>query len=318
MESGHDRIEKLDALILRGIDLAGSPFQDTISPSEAGSRPDLFTAWIDEARRFLSETVEDDNVFAVRFTRLADNTDESISLAGHLASGVILLQSLRSDLIENPSFAMQKKDDACSPAPEKKCPGSRKIFVVHGHTSFLGVGVEEVLISLGLEPILLHRQPEHGETFFEKTDAHPDAGFAVILFTADVIGGEAWLEGDDDFSDYGLALSPEHLNGMQVRCREYLTKTDRSGFTDQQNIVEIRDLLGALKMRARQNVVLECGFFIGLLGREHVAILSEPGIEIPTDLLGLSTLTIDDEGVWKKNLAGAIHASGIPIDEKDL
>ena len=318
MISGDDRIERIDALILEGIEISENTFPGTPDSSETSINPGLFITWITEVRRFLSETVENDTIFALQFTRLAETTDGCIPDTGHLAYGIMLLQSLRRYFLANPDYAKQNKESLICPVPEKKCPGNRKIFVVHGHNSFLGVGVEEFLLSLRLEPILIHRQPEHGETIFEKTAFHADVRFAVILFTADNIGAEAWLESDDEFSDYGLAISPEHLDGMRVRCEDYLKKTDPAGFTDQQNIVEIRDLLGALKMRAKQNVVFECGFFIGLLGRENVSILCEPVMDIPTDLSGQCFVTIDDDGEWKRNLAKEIHASGIPIDEKYL
>jgi hypothetical protein len=41
-----------------------------------------------------------------------------------------------------------------------------------------------------------------------------------------------------------------------------------------------------MKSRARQNVVFEMGFFIGLLGRKRVCILSKT-VEIPTDIQGM-------------------------------
>ena len=41
------------------------------------------------------------------------------------------------------------------------------------------------------------------------------------------------------------------------------------------------------KPRARQNVVFEAGYFIGKLGRDHIVILADNGIEIPSDLAGV-------------------------------
>jgi predicted nucleotide-binding protein len=42
-----------------------------------------------------------------------------------------------------------------------------------------------------------------------------------------------------------------------------------------------------LKPRARQNVVLELGYFMGKLGRNRVCGLYKEGIEIPSDVLGV-------------------------------
>lgn len=42
-----------------------------------------------------------------------------------------------------------------------------------------------------------------------------------------------------------------------------------------------------LMPRARQNVILELGFAMGVIGRNRIAILCDPSIEIPSDILGL-------------------------------
>lgn len=58
--------------------------------------------------------------------------------------------------------------------------------------------------------------------------------------------------------------------------------------------------------RARQNVVLETGYFAGKLGRDRVIILCEKGVEIPSDLLGL--VYIELEGGWEEKLRQEIEA----------
>ena len=52
----------------------------------------------------------------------------------------------------------------------------------------------------------------------------------------------------------------------------------------------------------RQNVVLEMGFFYGRLGREHVAVLYEDGVELPSDTDGIAYIPIDGAGAWKSKL----------------
>lgn len=39
--------------------------------------------------------------------------------------------------------------------------------------------------------------------------------------------------------------------------------------------------------RARQNVILELGWFMGRLGRENVILISQGGLELPSDVLGV-------------------------------
>jgi predicted nucleotide-binding protein len=57
-----------------------------------------------------------------------------------------------------------------------------------------------------------------------------------------------------------------------------------------------------LHSRARQNVVFEMGFFYGLLGRDRVAVLFEPGVEKPSDIDGLVYIELDKAGAWKTAL----------------
>jgi predicted nucleotide-binding protein len=66
--------------------------------------------------------------------------------------------------------------------------------------------------------------------------------------------------------------------------------------------------------RARQNVVFEMGFFFGLIGRGHVAVLYEPGLENPSDINGLVYIALDDAGAWKGKLASEMDHAGIAVD----
>ena len=69
-----------------------------------------------------------------------------------------------------------------------------------------------------------------------------------------------------------------------------------------------------LSPRARQNVVLELGFFFGALGRRKVAMLYDPTIERPSDIAGLVTIPLDAPGAWKMLLARELNAAGVPVD----
>jgi predicted nucleotide-binding protein len=69
-----------------------------------------------------------------------------------------------------------------------------------------------------------------------------------------------------------------------------------------------------LQPRARQNVLLELGYFLGTLGRTHVCALREEGVEIPSDLAGVLYVPFDAAGAWKLRLAMEIKAAGIDLD----
>ncbi|BDT74131.1 hypothetical protein os4_36840 (plasmid) [Comamonadaceae bacterium OS-4] len=70
----------------------------------------------------------------------------------------------------------------------------------------------------------------------------------------------------------------------------------------------------SLSPRARQNVLLELGYFIGKLGRGRVCTLAKGNLEIPTDFAGVVWEQLDDAGAWKQGLARELSATGYPID----
>src|SRR5947209_3001268 len=69
-----------------------------------------------------------------------------------------------------------------------------------------------------------------------------------------------------------------------------------------------------LQPRARQNVILELGFFLGKLGRKRVCALYQQGVEIPSDYQGILFVSLDETGGWKLHLAKELKAAGLPID----
>lgn len=67
--------------------------------------------------------------------------------------------------------------------------------------------------------------------------------------------------------------------------------------------------------RARQNVVLETGYFMGKLGRNHIVILADNGIEMPSDLSGV---VYTDTDSWQIDLLKELKAMGYTIDFNKL
>jgi predicted nucleotide-binding protein len=62
---------------------------------------------------------------------------------------------------------------------------SKRIFIVHGHARQAMSELALILTRLGLEPIILHEQPNAGMTIIEKLEKHSDVGYAFILLTPD-------------------------------------------------------------------------------------------------------------------------------------
>ncbi len=145
---------------------------------------------------------------------------------------------------------------------------NHNIFIVHGHNAAVQQSVARTLDKLGLNPIILHEQPNAGKTIIEKFESNSNVGFAVILLT------------DDD---------------------EGKAKTEMD-----------------LKNRARQNVVLELGYFIGKLGRARVLPLYSEGVELPSDIHGLLYVPIDKADTWKFALVKELKAAGYSVDANSI
>lgn len=80
-----------------------------------------------------------------------------------------------------------------------------------------------------------------------------------------------------------------------------LTGDDRGGLGEVDS--------ASYRPRARQNVVLELGYFLGRLGRRHVCVLHEPGVEIPSDYDGVVYVPLDPGGAWQLRLAKEMKAT---------
>lgn len=64
--------------------------------------------------------------------------------------------------------------------------------------------------------------------------------------------------------------------------------------------------------RARQNVILELGFFLGALGPDRVAAIVKGDVETPSDFDGV--VYISHQGSWKMDVAKELQAAGYDLD----
>lgn len=77
------------------------------------------------------------------------------------------------------------------------------------------------------------------------------------------------------------------------------------------DVFEAGDVFDDTTARPRDNVIFELGMFIGGLGRQKVALLVSPGVELPSDLLGVSHIKMDKEGKWADLLTKELNAIGL-------
>jgi predicted nucleotide-binding protein len=79
-----------------------------------------------------------------------------------------------------------------------------------------------------------------------------------------------------------------------------------------------RDKPEQKKLRARQNVVLELGYFAAKLGRKNIAVLCEENVERPSDINGMVYTLLDPCGAWKMELGKELQTAGFEIDLNKL
>lgn len=186
------------------------------------------------------------------------------------------LSALIEDLDEHPQDVLTNIENTAPNVNSEdpiQTPLSSKVFVVHGHDEEMKQAAARTLERLGLEPIILHEQPDQGRTIIEKFEDYSDVGFAVVL------------------------LSPDDMGYSRNESAE------------------------SAKPRARQNVILELGFFVGKLGRSNVFVLfkNEDNFEIPSDYSGVIYQSYDGgSGAWRFELVQELSAAGYEVDANKL
>jgi len=73
-----------------------------------------------------------------------------------------------------------------------------------------------------------------------------------------------------------------------------------------------------LRFRARQNVIFECGYFIGKLGRKRVAVLHAEGVEMMSDYSGIVYIPFDAGDGWRLKLFKELKAAGFSLDANKI
>lgn len=69
--------------------------------------------------------------------------------------------------------------------------------------------------------------------------------------------------------------------------------------------------------RARQNVILELGYFIAKLPPERTIVLRESDLDTPSDFDGVAYVSLDD-GRWRSELARELAGLGVAVDANRL
>jgi predicted nucleotide-binding protein len=116
-----------------------------------------------------------------------------------------------------------------------------------------------------------------------------------------------------------LGLAPIILHEHASQGRTIIEKLEHHGDVGYAVVLLTPDDVGGtdpvkLQPRARQNVILELGYFLGLLGRDHVCALYRGELELPSDYMGVIYIPLDSRGGWRLSLAKELKAADFDVD----
>ena len=140
---------------------------------------------------------------------------------------------------------------------KKAVPLSNNVFLVHGKDTKPLNELKAMLKEFGLNPVVLHEKPSGGRTIVEKFEKYSDVGYAFVI------------------------LTPDDIGGSRHKYDRYLRKKDLRTIEDWDE-------------RARHNVILEFGYFIGKLRRDRVCCLHKGKVELPSDMQGIVYIPFKD------------------------
>lgn len=167
--------------------------------------PIEFDAWVQRVKMIISRLFSTDsaqynilkdglqsyeNLRDYRTSNAYDNTNKKL-----LKSLEIAIDSIDNDKYEEIVFQKEKHHESNRI--------SNKVFIVHGHDEKTKIEIARFLEKIGLEPIILHEQPNKGKTIIEKFEDYSEVNFAIILLTPDDVGAEK-----------------DNINNLQPRSRQ--------------------------------------------------------------------------------------------------
>lgn len=135
---------------------------------------------------------------------------------------------------------------------------------------------------------------------------HDEALLSQVARLIEKLGLEAIILKEQ--ADQGKTIIEKFEKHADVGFAVVLMTTDDMGakLVDAEN--------GNYKARARQNVIMELGYFAASLGRSRMCVLKSEGVEEPSDILGLVYTPVDNAKAWEYKLAKELKSADYRID----
>lgn len=224
---------------------------------------------------------------------------EEVQKAGHLRAGIRCLGKLRNA-------------NATATVP----------VVLHSVISEMDLRESDLIDGLGEITFIVQKTDglDHLINFIRSVtqSSLPERGTIASVFV---------VHGHDHGSKEMVARFLEHLPLKPVILHErrsggvsIFRKFEKNADVAYAVVLLTPDAIGAskkdaenLRGRARQNVILELGYFLGKLGASKVCVLKKGELEIPSDYQGILYIETEEGEGWRSILEREIRGAGVPI-----
>ena len=186
--------QKIEELMAQGKEFT---YENFATKDREYGYPDAFSpAWVAWCTRvqgaittlFGSDTPPANMLKTAAEVELLGNGRDKFDLA---KSYYLAALKVAQDVLEEDTFGELKTAETTAPGSL-----SNRVFIVHGHDDRSKTELEVLLKEMGLEPIVLHRQPDQGQTIIEKFEKHADVGYAFVLLTPDEMAYSVSRDGE--------------------------------------------------------------------------------------------------------------------------
>jgi predicted nucleotide-binding protein len=209
----------------------------------------------------------------------------------------------------------------------------RKIRALVHRTKELPVFLTSKQFSLAVAPIILETEQAWQNKYIPPSSTHVSSEEITTTISEEIIAKVFVVHGKDELMKQVVARTIEQLGLKPIILHEQADK----GRTVIEKFTECSDVDYAVillspddyaypkeakpekrKLRARQNVILELGYFIGKLGRKKIMALyrETDNFEMPTDFAGVVYTPFDDK--WQFKLVKELKACGYDVDANKL
>lgn len=193
-------------------------------------------------------------------------------------------------------------------------------FVYSGAPQPLGAMVQSLHQDIEIYLQRLESLLERTELFTEDPSVMPPTNSTTSGDAVFIVHGHGRFEHEvarvvDDAGAEPIILQEQIHGGSATLIEKLEREAQKCGYAiviyTGDDVGKAQNSAGELTLRARENVVLELGYFIGKLGRDLVTVLHDPKVQFPSDFMGVGYYPLDEGGAWKVQIQRELRRAGV-------